>query len=103
VAIRWKSDLSSAQDTAKPITSPQKGAPIERIGTLATVTRNVTVAPRVKPPLNETMKVRSRIRTIASPARVAMKALGAASMKWVKSGEKIPNARASNATRTPAA
>ena len=46
-----KSLRSSAQDTARPISTAQNGAPIERIGTFATVTRKQTVAPSVKPAL----------------------------------------------------
>src|SRR5262245_1334666 len=98
-----KSLRSSAQDTASPISTPQNGAPIERIGTFATVTRKQTVAPSVKPPLNETTKARSSTRSSASPASVAMNALGVASMSRVTTGAKIPNSSAKSATSTPAA
>src|SRR5674476_416844 len=75
-----KSFLSSAQDTATPMSTAQNGAPIEKIGTLATVTRKVTAAPSVKAPLNETTKARSKTLKRARPASVAMKTLGVASM-----------------------
>ena len=89
-----KSLLSSAQDTASPTITAQNGAPIEKIGTLATVTRKVTAAPRVKAPLNETTKARSKTLKRARPASVAMKTLGVASMNRVKTGENIPNNKA---------
>ena len=42
-----KSLRSSAQDRVRPISTAKNGAPIDRIGTFATVTREQTVAPSV--------------------------------------------------------
>ena len=69
----------------------------------ATVTTNVMRAPRVNLVLNAVTKEACSTRSMASPARVAMKAPGVASINRVKSGAKSPNMIASSPQHTPAA
>src|SRR5919198_2801931 len=85
---------SSNEVAAKPSTRPQNGAPMLKIGTSATVTRKQTSAPRLCRPAKEAVKALCRMRSMASPASVAMKAGGVASKSRVKNGAIRPKAAA---------
>ena len=73
-----------------------------RMVTSATVTTKVTSAPRVNRLLNAMTNDACSTRSIASPARTAMKAPGVASMSRVKGGARSPNAMASRPHTMPA-
>ena len=74
-----------------PKTRPQKGEPIFRIGSPATVTRKAIRAPNLKPSPNEFWNADSNVRSRASPASVLRKAAGVAISRFVTAGAKAPN------------
>src|SRR5512138_402590 len=67
---------SSTSDTRLPAIKAQNGAPILNTGMPATVTRKVTRAPRAKRAWKATVNAACSTLSMASPARVAMKAGG---------------------------
>ena len=68
----------------------------------ATVTMNVTSAPRVNRPPNAVTNAACSTRSIASPASTAMNAAGVPSMSRVNSGASSPNTIASSPQTIPA-
>ena len=85
-----------------PATRAQKGAPMPRMGMAATVTRKVTKAPKAKRPWKATANADCSTRSIARPAKVAMKAGGVESMRRVTRGARRPKPTPRRPMTTPA-